>query len=64
MIQFLTNNKGERVAVQIPIAEFLKMQEELDELHCIKLYDEAKQAPSNTISLAEVKEALKKRKTA
>lgn len=40
--QFVTNLKGEKVAVIVPIHEYEKMLEELEELEDIRLYDEAK----------------------
>jgi hypothetical protein len=40
--QFLTDEKGRKTAVVLPIAKYNKMIEQLEDLHDIKLYDEAK----------------------
>lgn len=40
--KFLTNEKGERIAVVISIEEYEKILDELEELADIKAYDEAK----------------------
>jgi PHD/YefM family antitoxin component YafN of YafNO toxin-antitoxin module len=42
--QFVTDPKGKKVAVIIPIHEYEKMIEELDELEDIRIYDESKVA--------------------
>jgi hypothetical protein len=39
--QFLTNEKGEKIAVVISIQEFEKIREELEELEEIRAFDEA-----------------------
>ncbi len=44
--QFVTDPKGNKVAVIVPIQEYEKMMEELDELEDIRLYDESKLADS------------------
>jgi topoisomerase IA-like protein len=40
--QFLTDAKGNKTAVLLPIKKYNKMIEQLEDLHDIKLYDEAK----------------------
>jgi hypothetical protein len=40
--QFLTDEKGNKTAVLLPIKQYNKMIEQLEDLHDIKLYDEAK----------------------
>ncbi|NME71226.1 hypothetical protein [Flammeovirga aprica] len=40
--QFVTDNQGNKLAVILPIDEYIKLLEELEELEDIKLYDEAK----------------------
>lgn len=61
-LQYISDDKGNKTAVIVPIQDFLKMQEELDELYCISLYDEAKKQPSETVSLADVKKMLAQQK--
>ncbi|WP_125717791.1 hypothetical protein [Flavobacterium ustbae] len=40
--QFLTDDKGRKTAVLLPIEKYNKMIEQLEDLHDIRLYDEAK----------------------
>ena len=57
--QFVTDPKGNKVAVIIPIQDYEKMMEELDELEDIRLYDESKVTDSGErISISDY---LKKR---
>lgn len=52
--QFVTDRQGEKVAVIVPILEYEKMMEELEDLEDIKLYDESKVADSGErISLSD-----------
>jgi len=62
--QFITDNKGNKVSVILPIREYKKMIEELEELEDIKLYDEAKADKGKSISLDDYfkKRTLKKKK--
>lgn len=41
-IQFLTDEKGNRTAVLLPIEKYNRLIEELEDLEDVKLYDEAK----------------------
>jgi hypothetical protein len=40
--QFLTDEKGKRTAVVMPIEKYNKLMEHLDDLEDVRLYDEAK----------------------
>ena len=40
--QFLTDKKGNRIAVVLPIKQYNKMIEKLEDLEDVRLYDEAK----------------------
>ena len=40
--QYVTDNKGNKLAVILPIKEYNRMIEELEDLDDIKLYDKAK----------------------
>lgn len=40
--QFLTDEKGNRTAVLLPIKKYLKLMELLEDLEDVKMYDEAK----------------------
>lgn len=44
--QFVTDSQGNKVAVIIPVQEYERMLEELDELEDIRLYDESRVADS------------------
>jgi hypothetical protein len=51
--KFLTNEKGERIAVVISIEEYEKILDELEELADIKAYDEAKASGETPIPFEE-----------
>jgi len=40
--QFVTDDNGKKLAVILPIKDYQKMVEELEELEDIRLYDQAK----------------------
>ena len=40
--QYIEDDKGKRIAVILPIAEYEKMLEKLEELEDIRLYDKVK----------------------
>jgi hypothetical protein len=40
--QFVTDDSGKKLAVILPIKNYLKMVEELEEIEDVRLYDEAK----------------------
>ena len=40
--QFITDNQGNKLAVVLPLPEYNKMLDDLEELEDIKLYDRAK----------------------
>ncbi len=42
LTQFVTDNNGNKLAVILPLKEYNKMLEELEDLEDIRLYDEAK----------------------
>jgi len=41
--QFITDDHGKKLAIILPIEEYKKMKDDLEELEDIKLYDKAKQ---------------------
>ena len=51
--QYVTDERGERVSVIVPIQQWQQVLDELDELNAIRLYDEIKARNEPTISLAE-----------
>ena len=59
--QFLTDEKGNRTAVVLPIKKYNKLIEKLEDLEDVRLYDEAKREDDGyRISFEEY---LKTRKT-
>ncbi|MGM0579652.1 MAG: hypothetical protein ACQETL_03170 [Bacteroidota bacterium] len=57
--QFITDDKGQKQAIILPIAEYEKLMEELEELEDIKLYDKVKSNKEEYISFDDF---LKSRK--
>lgn len=58
--QFVTDNHGKKLAVILPIKDYEKMVEELEDLEDIRLYDEAKKEDDG--KRIPFSEYLKKRK--
>jgi PHD/YefM family antitoxin component YafN of YafNO toxin-antitoxin module len=54
-VQFLTNEKGKKTAVVLPIEDYEKLQEDLDDLAVI-----AERRDEETISHAEFKKGFKR----
>jgi hypothetical protein len=54
-VQFLTNEKGQKTAVVLPIDDYEKLQEDLEDLAVI-----AERRDEETISHAEFKKGLKR----
>ena len=53
-LQYLTDVRGKKKAVVIPIKMYEKMIDKLDELEDIRLYNEAKKNEENYIPIDEV----------
>jgi hypothetical protein len=51
--QFITDDKGNKISIVIPIEEYQRMMEELEEFHDIKLFDEVKSRNEKTQPLEE-----------
>lgn len=49
--QFVTDERGNKLAVILPIKEYNKMVEDLEELEDIKLFDEAKKSNEPSIPI-------------
>ena len=56
--QFITDDHGEKVAVILPLKDYEKLMEELDELECIKAYDKAKQGRQEFLEADDVFNAI------
>lgn len=60
--QYITDTKGRKVSVILPMRDFNKMIEELEELADIRAYDEAKANGEESIPLEQaIKEIEAKR---
>jgi hypothetical protein len=61
--QFLTDEKGKRTAVVIPIEKYNKLMEHLDDLEDVRLYDEAKKEDDGSrISLEDYMKSRESKK--
>lgn len=63
--QFITDDHGKKVAVILPVKDYEKIMDELDELECIKAYDKAMARKQEFVPAADVFKAIEqKRKNA
>jgi len=58
--RYVVDDKGEKVAVILPVAIYEKIIEELEELEDIRAFDEAKTSGEPLIPFEEVLERVKK----
>lgn len=58
--QFITDEKGNRLAVILPISEYNKIIEYLDDIEDIKLYDSAKKGNQEFVNVEEAFEEIEK----
>lgn len=49
--KYITDNKGKKIAVVIPIKDYKAIMEELEELYDIKLYDDATKANEPSVPI-------------
>lgn len=56
--QFVTDDRGKKLAVILPIKDYNKMVDDLEELEDIKLYDKAKQGKQQFIDAEEAFKAI------
>lgn len=57
--QYIKNSDGKKIAIILPIEEYNKMVEQIEELEDIKLYDQVKSVSEPSIPFEEY---LKKRR--
>lgn len=62
--QFITDDKGRKISVVLSISDYIKMQEELEDLEDIRLYDEVKARKEKRIPFSEYLAQRKKRRHA
>lgn len=60
--QYVTDNNGKKVAVIVPVKDYEKLLDELDELQCIKAYDKAKARKQEFIPASDVFKAIEKKR--
>ncbi len=60
--QFVTDDKGKKVAVLIPLKEYEKMMDELDELACVKIYDSVKESAPEYLPADKAFKAIEKKR--
>ena len=59
---FVTDAKGKKIAVLLPIKDYNKMLNDLEELEDVRLYDEVKARKEKSIPLEQyIKQRRKKR---
>ena len=60
--EYLTDEKGKKKAIVIPLPEWQQIKEELEELDDIRAYDEAKSKQSDVIPFDEALKEIQKGK--
>ncbi len=60
---YLIDEKGNKKAVVVPLSEWQKIKEELEELDDIRAYDQAKSKPSEPIPFDEAVQQIRKGKS-
>jgi len=60
--QFITDDKGKKLAVILPIKDYNEMIEELEELEDIKLYDKAKKDKDEALPIDEAFELIEQKR--
>ena len=59
-LQFISDGKGNKVAVILPIEEYKRICKELEELESIRAYDAAKASKSEAIPFEQAIEEIEK----
>ena len=60
--QFVTDDHGKKVAVILPVKEYKRIMDDLDELECIKAYDKAKARKQEFIPASDVFKAIEQKR--
>lgn len=61
--QYITDTKGKKISVILPIKEFQSIIEELEELEDIRLYDKAKKNKTEFIDAEQAFKEIDKKKS-
>ena len=59
--QYITDNKGNKLSVVLPMKEYKKIVEELEELEDLRLYDEVKKRREESIPFEQYLKERKKK---
>ena len=60
--QYVTNDTGKKIAVILPIKDYEKMMEDLDEMECIKAYDKAKEKKGEFLPAAAIFKSIEQKR--
>jgi len=60
--QFVTDGHGKKVAVILSVKDYEKIMDDLDELECIKAYDNAKARKQEFVPAADVFKAIEQKR--
>jgi len=60
--QYVTDDHGKKVAVIVPVKDYEKLMEELDEMECIKAYDKAKSRKQEFTPASDVFKAIEEKR--
>jgi len=60
--QFITDSKGNKTAAVVPIKEYERLMEELEEFECVKAFDEAQKHKKQFTPAADVFAAIEKKR--
>lgn len=55
---FITNAKGKKISVVLPIKDYKALMEELEELEDVRLYDKAKKVNESTLPVEKAFELI------
>jgi len=60
--QFITDDHGQKVAVILPLKDYEKMMDELDEYACIKAYDKVKARKQEFVPAADMFKSVEQKR--
>lgn len=61
--QYITDKKGKKISVIIPIEEYESLIEELEDMEDVRLYDEAKKRKSEFIDAKQAFKEIEKQRS-
>ena len=61
--QYITDKKGKKISVIIPIKEYESLIEELEDMEDVRLYDEAKKRKSEFIDAKQAFKEIEKQRS-